>query len=64
LARKVGQYEREVTLREAYIDQVEAAGPGEPPPEYEQGLEKSALRDYVDRVESNFTGRTSPPPQR
>jgi len=63
LERKIEKFEREVTLREAYIDQIEAAGPGEPPPEYEQGLEKSALRDYVDRVESNLTGGTFPPTQ-
>jgi len=64
LERKVGQYERDVVSREAYVDKIETAGPGEPAPEYEQGLEKSALRDYVDRVESNFTGGTSRPPQR
>jgi hypothetical protein len=65
LERRVDQYERAVVLREAYLDSFEVAGSEEPVPKYEPGLEKSELRDYVDRVESNLTGGpTSRPLQR
>lgn len=56
LERRLRQYEQAVIQRETYLDTVEAAGLEAPLPVYEPGLEKSALRDYVDRVESNLTG--------
>ena len=64
LERRIDQYERTVLQREAYVDRIEVGGPGEFVPAYEQGLEKSALRDYVDRVESNLTGGAYRPSQR
>jgi hypothetical protein len=64
LEQQFEHYEQAVIFREAYVDRIEAEGSGESAPEYEQGLEKSALRDYVDRVESNLTGGVFRPSQR